>query len=406
MTNYRGVLMNTAVADRELQAHDLAGLIASTPENLLYLSGGLEPTGHVVSKYTTNVFAIVARAQYHAPVLVAGLGDVGQIRQVCPPGSRIVHYGSFTRYVNAEAELDEHELWVKHWVVDTPGRANVLDALVAGIEEAGLASSRIGYDERGMSTELVRSVTERLPGVELVPAFAVLRRIRLVKTPEEIDRVTRSLRLTEEAIQAALAIAKVGVEEEDLIREFRMTVVRGGAATLANEITFTRRAAVGGHAIQDGVLKEGDIIRFDVGCRADGYCSDIARLYAFRGDVDPRAQKIYDAMVAGEERAMAAMRPGVMAREIFHEAVEGVKAAGVGEYQRNHVGHAVGLEVYDGCLLSPGDETVLESGMTFEVETPYYEIGFLGIQIEDTVIVRDDGHEMITRLPRTIEPVG
>jgi Xaa-Pro aminopeptidase len=400
------VLVNSTVADRELDAHDLAGLIASTPENLLYLSGGLEPTGHVVSKYTTNVFAIAARGEYDAPVLVAGLGEMGQIRQVCPPGSRIVHFGSFTRYVNADAELDEHELWVKHWVVDTPGRANALEALIAGIEESGLASSRIGYDERGMTPELVAAVSKRLPGLELVPAFSLFRRIRLVKTPEEIDRITRSLRLTEEAIEAAIAIAAVGVEEEDLIREFRKTVVGGDAGTLANEITFTRRAAVGGHAIQDGVLKEGDIIRFDVGCRVDGYCSDIARLFAFRGDVDRRAQTIYDAMVAGEERGMAAMRPGVTASEIFREAVEGVKEAGLAEYQRNHVGHAVGLEVYDGCLLSPSDETVLEPGMTFEVETPYYEIGFLGIQIEDTVIVREDGHEMITRLPRTIEPVG
>lgn len=406
MTNHRAVLVNAAVADRELDAHDLAGLIAATPENLLYLSGGLEPTGYVVSRYTTNAFAIAARGAYDAPVLVAGLGEMGQIRQVCPPGARVVHFGSFTRYVNPDAELDEHEAWVKHWVVDTPGRPNALEALVAGIEEAGLASSRVGYDERGVSPEVVAAVSERLPGLELVPAFSVLRRIRLVKTPEEIERLTQSLRLTEEAITAALAIAAVGVEEEDLIREFRKTVVGGGAGTLANEITFTRRAAVGGHAIQDGVLKEGDIIRFDVGCRVDGYCSDIARLYAFRGDVDPRAQRIYDAMVAGEERAIAAIRPGVSAREIFNEAVEGVKEAGVPEYKRNHVGHAVGLEVYDGCLLAPGDETVLEAGMTFEVETPYYEIGFLGIQIEDTVVVRDDGHEMITRLPRTIERVG
>ena len=400
------VLLNAAVATTVLEEHDLAGLIGASPENLFYLSGGLEPTGHVVSHYTTNVFAIVSRDALESPILVAGLGEIGQIRQVCAPDIRIVHYGSFKRYVNVDAELDEHEAWVKRWVVDTPARANALDALVAGIEESGLASDRVGYDEKGMSPDLVAAVSERLPALELVPAWALLRRIRLVKTPEEIERVTRSLRLTEEAIEAALAVAAPGVQEEDLIREFRRTVVGGGAGTLANEITFTRRAAVGGHAVQDGVLKEGDIIRFDVGCKVEGYCSDIARLYVFRGTVDPRAQRIYDAMVAGEERAMAAMRPGITAREVFLEAVAGVRDAGVDDYQRNHVGHAVGLEVYDGCLLAPHDETVLEAGMTFEVETPYYEIGFLGIQIEDTVVVRDAGIEMITRLPRTIEPVG
>ena len=400
------MLLNAAVAERALDDHDLAGLIGATPENLLYLSGGLEPTGHVVSRYTTNVFAIVSRNELASPVLVAGLGEIGQIRQVCPPSARIVHYGSFKRYVNANAQLDEHEAWVKHWVVDTPAWGTAFEALVAGIEEAGLGAARVGYDEKGLAPELVAAVSEQLPRLELVPAWSVLRRIRLVKTPEEIDRLTRSLRLTEEAIEAALAVAAPGVQEEDLIREFRRTVVGGGAGTLANEITFTRRAAVGGHAVQDGVLTEGDIIRFDVGCRVEGYCSDIARIYAFRGDVDPRAQRIYDAMVAGEDRAMAAMRPGATARDVFLEAVAGVREAGVDGYERNHVGHAVGLEVYDGCMLGPRDETVLEAGMTFEVETPYYEIGFVGVQIEDTVIVRDHEVEMITRLPRTIAHVG
>ena len=85
--------------------------------------------------------------------------------------------------------------------------------------------------------------------------------------------------------------------------------------------------------------------------------------------------------------------------------MEATRSAGIENYQRNHVGHAVGLEVYDGCLLAPSDETSLEPGMTFEVETPYYELGFIGLQIEDTVVVRDQGPEMLTRLSRAIEPV-
>jgi Xaa-Pro aminopeptidase len=191
-----------------------------------------------------------------------------------------------------------------------------------------------------------------------------------------------------------------------MIREFRRVVVLGGGDPLFNEITFQRRAAVGALPIQDGVLEEGDIIRFDVGCKFEAYCSDIARLFVFRGEVPPRAQRIYDAMKAGEERGMEAMRPGATARDVFEATVAAVKDAGVPDYERNHVGHAVGLEVYDGCLLSPGDETALEEGMTFEIETPYYEIGFVGVQIEDTVVVRDGGIEMISTLPREIEHVG
>ena len=350
--------------------------------------------------------AIAARSDLSSPVVVAGLGDMGAIRLLCPPSTRIVHHGRFKRYVDEDAALTEHEEWVKRWVVDTPAQPSALDALVAGLHEAGLAGGRVGYDERGLDPEFAAAVRERLPDLQLVPGWRTLRRIRLVKTPEEIERLTRSLRLTEDGIRAAVAIAAPGVQEEHLIREFRRVVVLGGGDPLFNEITFQRRAAVGALPIQDGALDEGDVIRFDVGCKVEGYCSDIARLFVFRGEVPPRARLLYDAMKAGEERGMEAMRPGVTARDVFAATVAAVREAGVPDYERNHVGHAVGLEVYDGCLLSPGDETELEPGMAFEIETPYYEIGFLGVQIEDTVIVRDDGVEMITQLSREIEEVG
>jgi Xaa-Pro dipeptidase len=154
------------------------------------------------------------------------------------------------------------------------------------------------------------------------------------------------------------------------------------------------------------VLKEGTVIRFDVGCKLEGYWSDIARLFAFRGEPPPRLEQYYRAMVAGEEEAIRIMRPGAVARDVFHATVEAVRAAGVPHYNRHHVGHAIGLEVYEVPLLGPADDTPLEAGMIFEVETPYYEIGFAGVQIEDTVIVREDGGEMITTLPRGIERVG
>lgn len=399
------MLLNKIVAARVMDAEGLDGLLGATPENVMYMSG-LEASGHLVSRYTTNVFALAARADLTAPVVVAGLGDIGAIRLLCPPSTRIVHHGRFKRYVDEGAALTEHEQWVKRWVVDTPAHASALEALVAGLETAGLSRSRVGYDEKGLDPHLPAALRERLPQLELVPAWRTLRQIRLVKTPEEIERLTSSLRLTEESIRAAVAVAAPGAQEEDLIREFRRSVVVGGGDPLFNEITFQRRAAVGALPIQDGILAEGDIIRFDVGCKVEGYCSDLARLFVFRGEVSQRAQRLYDAMKAGEDAGMKAMRPGTTAQEVFEATVAAVKDAGVSDYQRNHVGHAVGLEVYDGCLLSPGDTTTLEEGMTFEIETPYYEIGFLGVQIEDTVVIRHGTVEMISSLSRDIEYVG
>src|SRR5690606_17698298 len=192
--------------------------------------------------------------------------------------------------------------------------------------------------------------------------------------------------------------------ESEMIRRFEETISAGGGRPSFTFIYFGRRGALGQLPRGDGVLARGDVIRFDVGCLLDGYHSDIARNFAL-GDPGERALRLYDAMLAGEDAAFRAMRPGVTAAHVFETAVQAVRDAGVPDYRRHHVGHGVGLEVYDVPLLGPRDTTVLETGMTFEVETPFYEVGLAGLQPEDTVVLREDGPELLTTLSRKLEIV-
>jgi Xaa-Pro aminopeptidase len=96
------------------------------------------------------------------------------------------------------------------------------------------------------------------------------------------------------------------------------------------------------------------------------------------------------------------MRPGVVAKDVFNTAVQTVIEAGIPTYQRQHVGHGIGVEYYDLPVLTPDSDTVLEAGMVFEVETPYYRLGVGGAFIEDTVVVTETGAEIITTLSRDL----
>ncbi len=100
------------------------------------------------------------------------------------------------------------------------------------------------------------------------------------------------------------------------------------------------------------------------------------------------------------------LRPGVTAREVFEAAVRATREAGIPGYRRHHVGHGVGLDTYDPPLLDATTETVLEPGMVLEIETPYYELGFGGVQVEDTVLVTDAGCRLLTRTPRELAIVS
>jgi Xaa-Pro aminopeptidase len=148
-------------------------------------------------------------------------------------------------------------------------------------------------------------------------------------------------------------------------------------------------------------LQKGDYIFFDVGCTYDGYRADIGRIYAM-GEPSEKLRKLYHASKEGQTRAFELLTPGRPVREVFEGACERVREAGIPHYQRRHIGHGIGIEWYDQPILIPESRFTIEAGMTLEVETPYYEVGFGGTMIEDTVLVTADGVKNYTTLDRDL----
>jgi Xaa-Pro dipeptidase len=87
---------------------------------------------------------------------------------------------------------------------------------------------------------------------------------------------------------------------------------------------------------------------------------------------------------------------------VFEAAVRAVRRSGLPEYRRAHCGHGIGLQLYDAPLLGPRDETVLEPGMVVNIEVPCYELGFGGMQLEDTAVVTDGTPLLLTHAPRDL----
>jgi Xaa-Pro aminopeptidase len=92
--------------------------------------------------------------------------------------------------------------------------------------------------------------------------------------------------------------------------------------------------------------------------------------------------------------------------DLFAAAVDTIRRAGLPEYRRHHVGHGIGLEMYEAPLLVENSDARLEAGMVINVETPYYESGYGGFQVEDTVLVTENGGELLTAADRSLVAVG
>ena len=96
---------------------------------------------------------------------------------------------------------------------------------------------------------------------------------------------------------------------------------------------------------------------------------------------------------------------GMAANALFDLAMAVVVEHGLEPYRRQHCGHGIGTDVYEPPIINPAHDTLIEAGMTFCLETPYYEMGWGGMRVEDTIVVTDDGHERFTVSDRSLRVV-
>lgn len=385
------MLLNDERLHRAMSQAGLAAIVAAAPENVLYTSGFWCLPQWI--RRGPQAFVVLPAPGRGSPVVITGTSTIDLIADQ-DVAMRVRRYGAFTVDTDPAIRLDEvsarqAEL---HALADD---GNAIGALVSEIRTAGLAKASIGLDEIGLLPGDMEKLRNELPDVTWVMATSLLRSVRAVKTAEEIGRLRVIGGITQRSVAAALAVARDGATELDLARAFHTRTVRENGFPVLGCIGFGERSALMNVQPSTRALREGDIIRFDVGGHFRHYRADIARIASF-GEPAKDIRVKYNALNRGVQRGIERIRPGVSASEIFHVVVETVRREGIPHYQRSHVGHGIGLDGYDLPLLSTGSKDVLEAGMVLCIETPYYELGRVGLQVEDMLIVRPDGAEMLT----------
>lgn len=136
-------------------------------------------------------------------------------------------------------------------------------------------------------------------------------------------------------------------------------------------VTAGLRSALADARPSDKACRPGELLRSNVGCVVDGYCSDVARTAVLREPDDLQARR-YGALLAGQEAKLDAARAGVAPQEeLFDAAVGAVLEHGFSRYRRNHCGYGISIENYERPLVAPGAEEELAAGMVLCLETPY-----------------------------------
>jgi Xaa-Pro aminopeptidase len=325
-------------------------------------------------------------------VLVGGASDGAAALESGITPDDYVPFGTFY-FESASGSAPESNLAGVH--------DSLQDAVVDAMARAGVFG-RVGVD--GGAADLSALLAGE--GAEPVDATDWMYELRAIKLPGEVDRLRKAARLAEQGIDAAIAAASAGVTEIELANVVAAEMAAGGGAPRFTVVTSGPRSALSDARPTDRELEAGDLLRFDVGCTYDGYWSDIGRT-AVVGAPDHRQASRYAAILAGEEAQLEMVRAGITAESLFDVAVATVEEHGLAPYRRHHCGHAIGTEVYERPVVAPGWPTVLQAGMVFCVETPFYEIGWGGMMVEDALVVTEEGAEVMTisdRSLRVIEP--
>ena len=379
--------MNQERLFARMKKDGLDAIVATMPENVTYSSGFWAMSQWI--RRGPQAYVLTPGPGRGEPAVMASTGLIDLVADPSVWVKDVRRYGRFIVDRTPDVALGAHDLRIEQLLAQQED-SDAVSCLVRAIKDRGLDKATIGVDEIGILPQYWDKLAEALPNAKLVRAADVFRFARAIKTPDEVACLRKSAQIADKSIQAALAVAREGATEMDLARAFHGTTINEGGMPVLGCIGFGARSAMTNVQPSEYALKQGDIIRFDVGGRYGHYRADIAR-NGVLGEPTKKLVQYHRAICVGLDRAIEMIKPGVRACDVFEASVETVRREGIPHYRRSHVGHGIGLDGYDAPDIAPSNTAMFEEGMVICVETPYYEMGFGGLQVEDTLVITKDG---------------
>ena len=265
----------------------------------------------------------------------------------------------------------------------------------------GMSVSKIGFEADEMSVASHQRLVDALDeadgggkagdsGYSMVPTSGIGAELRAVKDPDELALLTRAIEIGDRAFDEVSARIEPGVSEVEVAWEIEKSIREQGGEAISFEtiVASGPNGARPHHLAGDRILREGEPIVIDMGCRYQGFCSDLTRTIVL-GKPDAKFKEIYDITLEAQRTAIETVEAGMTGAEADALAREVITSAGHGEHFGHSLGHGVGLEVHEGPGVGARAKGKLEDGMVFTIEPGIYLTGWGGVRIEDVVVLEN-----------------
>ncbi len=263
-------------------------------------------------------------------------------------------------------------------------------------------SKRMGFEAESITLSLYNQLTNHIKKENWVALDSELRMLRACKDHTEIQLMKKAAHISSSAIQAVINRVKPGWREKDLALQLEIEARHHGA----DGVSFETIVAAGDHSSlpharpTDRKIKPEDFVVIDFGIRYQGYCSDETCTIAF-GKLTDKQKNAYQVVKDAHDRALEAIKADIPAAEIDHCAR---KAFGrkLDRYFTHGTGHGVGLDVHEAPRLSSLSGDILKPGMVFTIEPGLYIPGLWGVRIENTILLKKNSCEKLTKMNKEL----
>jgi Xaa-Pro aminopeptidase len=356
-------LMNEARLREQIGSAGLDGVIASSQVNVIYTSGAY------LAIDVVPVFVVTTASGEQAAVV--NEADAEFLRAY----SRLRDVRSFRFGPNSEQDA--------------------VSALGDALTDLGLSEASLGLEVASVSSARLALLRERGPKVSWSDAGPVFEQTRMVKTERELEILATAASVTAQAIESAFAQSDRSDTEKSVAGRIQANALLAGADDLSHANVNAGVHSTLGHSISlEKTVEPGEVIHVDFGAKFGGYCTDVSR-NAVMAAPSEKQLDIYRRLFEIHVNLLDWLQPGLTASEVFARTETEFAQSGL-TYPWGTIGHSIGLAMHEGFELAAGSEVVLEPGMVVCVEPSHIEPGDARYDVEDMVVVREQGVEVLS----------
>jgi Xaa-Pro dipeptidase len=311
---------------------------------------------------------------------------------------------------HADPWIEDRRLWGPQWAyvgdatASTVAPNDIAEATATALRDRGLGDGRIALELAAVPASRYLRLRELLPRAEFVDAAPIMWALRLIKTPAEIERLRHVAEVTDAAVSQAYEQLDATCSETDFERRLAGALIERGVTYGWCSIAYGPKGAT---LVQptDRLPAPGEIVRVDLVGIYEGYYSDISRVAAFGRQPDGHAERAHAAILEANGLLRREAGPGVRCGDLHRLTCESLERRGF-RLLAPYAGHGIGRDVHEPPFLGANDETRLAPGMVLDMEPTMRVAGVGSVNIEDMVLITDNGCEPLTNFPRDLLVFG